>query len=534
MAGGVSIVIPSANRHRLHLLSATLAGMRRCDAVEQIVIAEMGSAPHALDLARRYGADYVFTSDGGAFNRSRMMNAGAALARGAEILWCDGDFLFEPSFLLRAQREMRDGGADYFFPHSLIDYLDEQNTQEVLAGRRHPRECGSLRRLAPITGNPGGMGMVRADFLQRHGGMIEGFRGWGFEDHGWLHKARLLGKVCVSHAPEQRVWHLFHADSGSHSERALREAARRNAHYAANAQLMERIAAIRSPEAFARHFPAPKHLSRPWAPHARIVFIAAAQDWNAASARRARGWAQGLERFYGLAVPVGRADPRAPDAAVAMPDADAVVGFADDPVACHALMSALGARLTLLVSDAAQPGDIPLTARPVPMILARRPEQRDAWAARATAWHLPWQADTGPADHPPAPLVGALSILLGATRRWKIRIELDRAALPPAALDRPRFWYVGLHDADAVELMRQDLCGAELKFALADPSRPVTIERTANSPLPPATWTVWPTDCHGRWLDKLSGPAAAEDLGLVWNDGGRNPHGVPVDAGARL
>lgn len=522
MGDGVSIVIPSANRYRLDLLAATLASMRRCAAVEQIIVAEMGASPCALELAQAQGVEHIFTHMAGAFDRAHMLNSGSALARGKEILWCDGDFLFEPEFVARAQREMRACDADYFYPHSRMDYLGEADSRHVLAGVRHPGDCHPIRSMAPMTGNPGGMGMVRTDFVRRYGGMVDGFRGWGCEDHAWLRKAMLLGKVDVSRHPDQRTWHLYHPDSGSHSERALNQAIRRNPHYAANALLMHRINAIGSGEEFLRQFPPPSHFALPWARSARLLFVVAADSPDMPAAARAVEWGQRIERTYGLGPKIIQADPRSPDGAVRDLDADAILGFADDNAGCHALMAALGTKLMLLVTDAARPARVPLPVGPAPMILARTSAQVNAWRRRGIpVWHRPWRENDAPGSDVAPPLVAPLSFLLGATRLWRIRIELDRTALPAPALDRPRFWYVGLHDTGDAEIARQDLCGIELQSVLADASRPIIIERAAASPLPPATWTIWPTDRHGRWLDKLSGTAQAEDLGHSWSHGGR-------------
>lgn len=517
MPDGVSVVIPSMHAHRLRLLAATLASLRGCRGIGQIIIAEMGSIPHAAGLARDHGADHVFTHMSGAFDRSRMLNAGAALARGREILWSDGDFLFEPEFVVRAQQEMRASGADYFYPHSMMHYLSERDTHEILAGRLSPGDSHPVRSMAPRTGNPGGMGMVSAEFLHRHGGMIDGFRGWGCEDHAWLRKVALLGKVDVSHDPAQRTWHLFHPDSGSHSEQALREAARRNPHYAANALLMSRISAIHDSAEFLRQFPKPVHLPAPWPATARIVLVVASPRRDARMATRAADWAERLRRIYATDISVVLADPACPDAMTRGIVADAVIGLSDDSAGCHALMAALGQRLTLLVADVPRPAALPSPPHLAPMISARTPAQIEAWRKRGLhVWHLPWDEGDVPDQMVVPPIAAPLSNLLGAARLWKIRIELDRAEIPPPALDRPRFWYVGLHDAHHCEIARQDVGGAELFQLVTGEAKPIVIERAVTSPLPPATWTVWPTDRQGRWLDKLTRPANAEDLGHRW------------------
>lgn len=517
MRDGVSVVIPSMHQHRLCLLAATLASLRQCSGVEQIIIAEMGTAPCAAGLARDYGAEHVFTRMSGPFDRSRMMNAGTALARTREILWTDGDFLFEPQFIARAQSEMRASGADYFYPHSMMNYLGEADTREVLEGRRSPRDCHPIRAMAPRTGNPGGIGMVSADFVRRYGGMVDGFRGWGFEDHAWLRKATLLGTVDVSRDPAQHTWHLYHPDSGSHSERALREAARRNPHYAANAALMSRIQAVQSADEFLRQFPPSGHVPTPWPATTRIAFVVAAGRHGVPAAARADDWARRLHEAYGVEVPVVPVDPARPDEAAGGLGADAAVGFSDEAAGCHALMATLGGRLKLLVTDASGPAAMPVAAHRAPMILTRMAGQMEAWRERGLqVWHLPWGEDDAPGGRGAPPLAAPLSNLLGASRLWKIRIELDRAGMPPSALDRPRFWYVGLHDAGHSEMVRQDLSGPELFHVVTSQSEPIVIERSVAAPLPPATWTVWPTDRRGRWLDRLTGPADAEDLGHTW------------------
>jgi hypothetical protein len=93
---------------------------------------------------------------------------------------------------------------------------------------------------------------------------------------------------------------------------------------------------------------------------------------------------------------------------------------------------------------------------------------------------------------------------------WRLRIGLDRHALPEAALDQPRFWYVGIHDADDVEIARQDADRRELVAALAPGSDRIVIERHIRSARPPARWTVWPVDRRGYWTERLSGTAEAE------------------------
>jgi hypothetical protein len=507
MGDGVSIVIPSAGGHRLGLLGATLASVRRCAGVEQIIVSESGAAPCALALAREHGADHVFTRLTGPFDRAGTLNAGTVLARGREVLWCDGDYLFEPGFVARAQQEMRACGADYYYPHSRMEYLAETDSREVLAGRRRPSDCQPLRVLMPRDGNPGGMGMVRADFVRRYGGMVEGFRGWGCEDHAWLRKVTLLGRVEVSRDPAQATWHLYHPDSGSHSEGARHQAIRRNRHYAGNERLMRRIAAISTAEEFLMRYPPPTHAAPPWTAPSQLTFVVAAVTAEAPAAVLARDWAQRMGSAYGSEPRVVMANPGKPSLALSGPADEAIAGFADDAAACRGLTAALGNRVSVLVTGAVKPAGTVATGHPMPLILARTPAHVDAWRALGLpVWHRAWEDSEDPRGLAAPPLVQPLSHELGLPRMWRIRIDLDRAALPDTALDRPRFWYVGLHDSDEVEILRRDLRGTELREALTRDRERIVIERAVNAARPPSRWTVWPTDRHGLWLDKLSGP----------------------------
>lgn len=91
---------------------------------------------------------------------------------------------------------------------------------------------------------------------------------------------------------------------------------------------------------------------------------------------------------------------------------------------------------------------------------------------------------------------------------WPVRIALDRASLPHAAIDRPAFWYVAFHDNDGAEVARLDADAGELARLAAMPGGELVIERAVPALQPPRSWTVWPTDRARRWLDPLRGQFA--------------------------
>jgi hypothetical protein len=102
--------------------------------------------------------------------------------------------------------------------------------------------------------------------------------------------------------------------------------------------------------------------------------------------------------------------------------------------------------------------------------------------------------------NPPAQATWATEV-----REWRVRIVLDRTALQPEALADPRLWYVGFHDADSVEIHRQDAEGDELRWLLQSETGECVIERRFGSAQQPATWTVWPMSSNGEWLTKSVG-----------------------------
>jgi hypothetical protein len=108
---------------------------------------------------------------------------------------------------------------------------------------------------------------------------------------------------------------------------------------------------------------------------------------------------------------------------------------------------------------------------------------------------------------PPAP--GAQPVV---ERTWDVRLALDPNALAAEALDNPLFWYVGVHDANGTEIMRDDAGRPELKRLISEGNGRIRIERRFTSARPPERWTVWPTDRSGRWLGRIDGifePAGA-------------------------
>jgi Glycosyltransferase (GlcNAc) len=86
----------------------------------------------------------------------------------------------------------------------------------------------------------------------------------------------------------------------------------------------------------------------------------------------------------------------------------------------------------------------------------------------------------------------------------RVRVELDLAKLPEAAVEDPDFWYVGVHDEDGRELYRRDVANGELEQLLASGADSVVLERRFESEAEPASVTVIPHSASCGWLEPLT------------------------------
>jgi glycosyltransferase involved in cell wall biosynthesis len=352
----VNVVIPHGGEERLPHLAACLARLGEARGIDGVIVVEMGRLPVAGEFARRFGANHVFIRHDGPFERARALNVGAAVAPSDLALWLDNDLLIPPDFVVRAAEELRRRELDYLIPYSRIDYLSEYDSEKLRAGGADPRQCRPVRSLTPGDMVSGGAGLVRLAFLRRHGGIPEGFRGWGGEDNAWTHKASLFGHSAVSADPAQRLWHLFHASSGAHDASVHRK----NPHYAQNLALLQQLSAVRNPKEYSARFP-PQPQSCPWDRAKIIVFVAGANRARAECA------ASGLKSLLGLDIVLAPADgalartlrTQNPDAAVAFDMADEVAAAIGPAKTCPApsapadalgLASALAGHLSLLLN----------------------------------------------------------------------------------------------------------------------------------------------------------------------------------------
>tara|TARA_R110001599_G_scaffold253766_1_gene454087 strand:+ start:16714 stop:17946 length:1233 start_codon:yes stop_codon:yes gene_type:complete len=94
---------------------------------------------------------------------------------------------------------------------------------------------------------------------------------------------------------------------------------------------------------------------------------------------------------------------------------------------------------------------------------------------------------------------------VGPVRQWNVCVKVDRSKLPPAALDRPAFWYVGFFDAAGVEVARADSEREELQALNLASADLIRLERKFYSARVPVRWEIVPTDRNRNWLSGVSG-----------------------------
>jgi hypothetical protein len=292
-AGRASVVVPHRGQARLPHLAATLPGLRMLPGVGEVIVVELGASPHAEPIARAWADRYVFSRHAGPFDRARALNMATPFARHELIFWKDNDLILSDRFLDRAAAELRARGLDFLVPYTSIRYLSERDSMAVMRESRSPADCVPANVYFSRLAISGGAGLVRRSFVERHGGMPEGFRGWGGEDEAWTYKAYLLGRAGYTLLEDQHLYHLYHPLSGGYGRRAPVTSA---ADYVHNLTLLNRIMSVRESSRFAERF-GPATPPCPWDEDARIVFVS-----DPARSALADRVAESLEELYGRSV----------------------------------------------------------------------------------------------------------------------------------------------------------------------------------------------------------------------------------------
>jgi hypothetical protein len=100
---------------------------------------------------------------------------------------------------------------------------------------------------------------------------------------------------------------------------------------------------------------------------------------------------------------------------------------------------------------------------------------------------------------------------------WMVRITIDRKALPVAAFDDPELWYVGVQDADHVEIYRRDIPSWQLASLKTSEPKIVLVCEFESGTIP-VSWTLWPVSRSLGWLNRIEGTLGDEDYAIVVED----------------
>jgi len=100
---------------------------------------------------------------------------------------------------------------------------------------------------------------------------------------------------------------------------------------------------------------------------------------------------------------------------------------------------------------------------------------------------------------------------------WMVRVMVDPKRFNPAAFEGPLFWYVTLHDQQGLEIFRRDFPGSELQ-AVTGSEEKVALICEMESGIIPVSWTVWPVNSKGLWLNRVRGELAEDDYAIIRDD----------------
>lgn len=177
----------------------------------EVIISDYGSLDPKVneELARELGCRYVYTPDAEVWSRSRALNAGFAISRGALLVSTDADMVFSPkSFEKIVGIAQRQPQAAFFLQcRDLPQGMDDEWVEN------HPGAWEELERnsqLRPRWGMGGMMAISRQGFFEIRG-FDERFHTYGGEDLDFAQRARRAGyKTIWVNDSDVRMYHMWH------------------------------------------------------------------------------------------------------------------------------------------------------------------------------------------------------------------------------------------------------------------------------------------------------------------------------------
>ena len=232
-APDASLVVNTYHKPRhLALVLESIAAQRGVEGRFEVVVADDGSTDGTAELVAAFAARVPFpvtftTEAHDGFRLARVRNRGAALARGATLLFLDGDSILPPDHVAAHLERRRPGWAQIGdvarLPEAVCRDLEPASLRRFDAAAAVPAE--ERRRLAARhrrslwhgwighSTKPrlaGGNFAVWRDDYRRVNGSDERFRGWGQEDDDLGLRLRAAGVRLESILDRTHTFHVWH------------------------------------------------------------------------------------------------------------------------------------------------------------------------------------------------------------------------------------------------------------------------------------------------------------------------------------
>jgi glycosyltransferase involved in cell wall biosynthesis len=224
-------------------LQLVLASLEQQDDRDfEVLVADDGSGPDTADLIARFQGPgrlnprHVWHPDQG-FRAAEIRNRAAALARGAYLVFLDGDCLTRPGFIRRHRALAQPGwlvaGNRVLLSAGLTQMLLADPDRLAISHWGPARWLGArwrhqANRLLPLVYLPGrwwrrlqpdrwqgartcNLGLWRADFLTVNG-FDERYQGWGYEDSDLVIRLLKTGVARLDGRHATGVLHLWHPE----------------------------------------------------------------------------------------------------------------------------------------------------------------------------------------------------------------------------------------------------------------------------------------------------------------------------------
>ncbi len=201
----ISVVIPVGGEERMAPCRTVLAALAGQAGVtfEAVVVEEGERSLFPVELGAKVRYLFLHRPVGAAYCKSRMLNAGAAVARGRHLLLHDADVVVPSRYLEEIVRCL-DAGVDGVRPLRFLFCLDKDTSRRV----QETLDLSGIGSIRDVMQNfPGGSVGVRRDVFKRLGGMDERFQDWGGEDLEFLDRLKTCRLYDGAWMPGLHLWH---------------------------------------------------------------------------------------------------------------------------------------------------------------------------------------------------------------------------------------------------------------------------------------------------------------------------------------